>query len=297
LSQRRSHTLAAALAVSFIAALAALPARAEEPRRVGVVVALTVNATEERAHDLSALLAEALAEKLAVEVVAGGHAAALLGVEEVPDGCIADEACTRELGARLGAAELLALVVVEVGRRTQIEPTWIDTASGRTASLPAMAFEEGDDPTPLFRERAPGLLPHAPRRETSAESVADSEPLALERAPAAEPRQPRRISPVSWAAASLGVAALGGGVAYTAATRSLYRRCAAGGCEDGDRSRIRRRAAAADALWATAAVAGGVAAIAYLRRGDRQVGERARAKGVEVGPGPGELGVSLRGRF
>jgi hypothetical protein len=285
--------IAAALLVALAAVAASSPAFADGPRRVAVVVALTVNATEDRALELSKMLGEAIARELEVEVIAGDEVAAALGGAEISDGCIAEEACMRRLGERLGADELIAIVVVELGSRTQLEPAWIDTASGRSVSRSAISFEEGEDPLPLFRERAPTLLPDAARRLPVADVAVEPDP-EVEAWPASS-QEDRRISPLAWTAASAGVAALGGGIGFAAATRSLYRRCEAGGCDEGDRLRIRRRAVGADVLLATAAVAGGVAAVAYLRGGARPVGERGAS--VEVGVGPGEVGFSLRGRF
>ncbi len=279
------------LACCLLAACAlSSPAAAwgETERRLAVIVALTVNATEERSSELAVGLAKVLGAELGTEVIAGARVEAALPKPGIEDGCIAEPACVRELGARLGADELLALVVVELGSRTQVEPTWIDAQTGRTVSRPAMAFEEDENPAELFRRRARKLIPRPPAKDRAASPDAAA---AVHHDEAGGRAPGRRMTPMAYAAAGAGLAALGGGIGFAWATRSLYRSCERDGCAQGDRGRIRRRALAADALITTAALSGGAAAALYWW--SRSRGER----DVHVGPGPATLGLSVGGRF
>lgn len=320
--QRTCLSIPVSAAAAFVIALACLlvPASgfAESPRRVGVVITLTVNVTEERALDISGALGEAMSQELAVSAIAGAEAAAALPKAGIQDGCIADDECIRELADRLEVDEILAVVLVEVGEQIKIESTWIDVEEGRRVSRAALAFEKGGAPAELFRRRAHELLPGADRHPDSADEPEDEEGADAEQADgaaadaaanaredegtSAEPRdgdlalrragRERHMTPAAWTATGIGGAALSGGIAFWLATRSLHQSCDdRENCDDGDGTRITRRALAADALFATAAVSGGVAALLYWWSDSDPERE------VSVGTGPGDVGLSLGGRF
>jgi hypothetical protein len=94
---RHSLALAGAAAV----ALAARPARAESPPRVGVIVALTVNVPDEEAVDIAARLGDALRAELVVDVIAGAEVARRLPPSGLPTDCVARPECVGDVARRV----------------------------------------------------------------------------------------------------------------------------------------------------------------------------------------------------
>lgn len=279
------HLLAGLLAAATLVTAAA-SARAET-LRVGVVVATRVNVTEGEADALGSALGDALRDQLVADVISGAESRRRLPSGGMPEDCVARAACVQDIAERLGADELLFLVVVRIGPRVQIDPTWVRPRTEQVASRAALVVEDGKQGAPaVFARAARRLFPEAPVRNLN--------PTVL-----AEPRSGgRRITRGVGIAGAVSLAALAGGIGLAVAARSDYDDLEADGCDrmacDGVGDRVdsmEDKALAADVLFATSAVAAGVAVILYLGSGSA---ERAP---VSVGADSHGAHVWLGGHF
>jgi hypothetical protein len=269
--------------------LVSSPALAESTR-VGVVVSTAVNLDDAAVDALASSLGAALAAELGVDVIAGVESRRRLPPSGLPEGCVADIECRRDLGARLDADELLMLVVVQLGDRVQIDPTWSHLASGRVASRPAVTIAEGDDSRTTFTAAAPSILPHIrsrPRPQAPAVVVVRGGPGG---------DSGRRMTPVAWAAVGVAGAAAVGGAVFAVSARSKYDTLEDRGCRDtpcpaSDIRTLRRHSLAADVLFGASLAAGVTAAILYVRSSADE------EPVATIGGGPGDVGLSIGGRF
>ena len=267
------------------------PAAATRIPRVGLVIATRVNVSAAEAEALSTRLGEAMREDLRVDVVAGSHAGRRLPPTGVPDDCVARTECVRDLATRLGADELVFLVMVRIGPRLQIDATWADPASGEAASRPAMVLDEGGPPVAAVLARAPRqILPHATPRVTA--------PALLDgRSVAAAPRG-RRFTPAVIATGAISGIALATGLGLAVSARRDFNGLESDGCdalacpnEDQRIDRMERKALAADLMFATAAAAGVTSVVLYLSSG------RSESSPIQVGTDGRGAHVSFGGRF
>ncbi len=104
-----------------------------KPIKVAVVPGIAVNVDAARVDALGQDLADALSTELLVDAAGGLEVRRQLPVEGLPADCIAKSACTTEVARRLGAAQLLFIVVVDTGAggAVQIDSTWIEPATGQ----------------------------------------------------------------------------------------------------------------------------------------------------------------------
>lgn len=277
-------------ALSVLLLLVSSPALAGTTR-VGVVVSTAVNLDDAAVDALASSLGAALAAELGVDVIAGVESRRRLPPSGLPEGCVADIECRRDVGARLDADELLMLVIVQLGDRVQIDPTWSHLASGRVASRPAVTIAEGDDSRTAFTAAAPSLLPHIrgqPQPQAPAVVVVRGGP---------GDDSGRRMTPLTWAAVGVAGAAAVGGAVFAVSARSKYDTLEDSGCRDNpcpasDIRALRRHSLAADVLFGASLAAGVTAAILYLRSGSDE-----EAPLATVGGGPGDIGLSIGGRF
>ncbi|WP_428268285.1 hypothetical protein [Haliangium sp.] len=294
-----------ALALAVGAALVALAwpaaARAE---RVGVVVVATVNTHGSEADELSDSLGHALRARLDVDVIAGAEVTRRLPPEGMPETCVADAACQRDLARRLEADQLLLLAVVRVGTRVQIDITWVDPASGRTASRDRVRLEDGAAVAEVFEAAAAALLPDAAPRPEAAPAAVVAAPARAPEPPLPPPR--RHLTTGVWIAAGVGVAALATGAVVGGDAWRRYRDLDEDGCGQrpcalADIEAVDDRALAADALVLVGVVAGATAAILYWRSGSAREPTAARARPdpvhLSISPRAGGLQVGLGGRF
>ncbi|HEY8143873.1 MAG TPA: hypothetical protein VIG06_14410 [Kofleriaceae bacterium] len=206
----------AALASAWLLSVGA--ARAEEPRRVGVVVGVRVNVPEPRADAILAAIERVLERELAVDIVAGSGAAI---ERDLPRGCATDTVCLSGLAARIEVDELLFLVVVGAGDRVRVELSRRHPVTGELSHPPALIL----DPDP---ERMDGqiagvaaqLLPDATPRAT-AEPPAPPDPVppvVVDERPVASGGSSKRTAGLITAAAGLALA--GGGIYFAFKARS-----------------------------------------------------------------------------
>ena len=320
---RRAAIAAAAAALAFLAAAPA--ARAEDrPRRVGVVVADQVNISREQAEAIGAALGDGLRDALVIDVIAGAHAARRLPPDGVGELCVTRPDCVRDVAARLDADDLLFVVIVKLGSRVQVDPTWTDRTAQETASREAIVLDRGGQGArEAFAAAAPHLLPGAPRRDRAATGPAGAGGSAaggggavgiggaggqggadLVATPATTaPRGWRRIHTGTGIAGGVAVAALGGGIGFGLAARSDERALEEDGC--GTRvtctpSRIdalERKMLAADLLYGTALVSAAAAVVIQWRLGPTGEPAAAAPPPVAITAGSDAIGLAVGGRF
>src|SRR5690606_25763108 len=275
-------------ACAALSAARPAPAAAEALPRVGVVIATRVNVPEPEAAALAAHLGEAIRRELKVDVIAGPAALRRLEPGGVPEHCVARADCVRDVAARLGAAELVFLVMVRISPRLQIDATWADPETGAAAGRPPLVVEEGGPAPELVLARAPRrLLPHAAPRLAGA--VEADRPQGRGRA--------RRITPAVGLTAVLGGVALATGAGLAISARRDFDALEADGCdvsrcpdEDGRVARMERKALVADIVLVTAAAAGVTSLVLYLRSDETE-------PRVQVSAGQRGAFVSYGGRF
>jgi hypothetical protein len=288
--QHRIH--AAVVGLAALAALAA-PARAQEqPRRIGIVVSTAVVVTPEEARALAVTMGEALTEELKVEVIAGEETERRLPASGLPEDCVASTECRTDIARRLDADELLFLVVIKVGKRIQIDPTWTDAATARVTSRAKVDINQGADPMQVFRKAAKMLLPHIRVGKTGPDIVVVT--------PGAG-GTPRHMTTPAWIALGISGAALAGGVVFGIQARSQYNDLEAMGCkipdvtspcDQGDIDSLRTKALIADIFYGVSAAAAVTTLVIYLRSDSP-----AEPAPVKISPVTGGLTLSFGGRF
>jgi hypothetical protein len=269
-------------ALTFLAA-AAGSAAADTATKVAVVPGLAVNVDSTRVDALGQDLADALTTELVVDAVGGLEVRRLLPVEGLPADCVAKQECIADTAKRLGASQLLFIVVIDTGGGAiQIDSTWIDPATGKSAPRPAIALTTGADPKPRFVSAARGLLPDAKVRP-KAKGVDGKMSAAV----------PRHFTLAAKLTTGLAVAGLGVGIGFGLAARSMYNECdvkpmAPVGCDEKHDS-IRGRALIADIGFAVGIAGAVVTGVLYATSGkESQLVVEPTAQGVAV---------SARGRF
>jgi hypothetical protein len=270
-----------------IAALVAFagPARADTPPRVGVVVQLAVNVDSDRADAIGAALADALDRELVVDAVGGADASRALPTGGVPDECLGRADCIQDIARRLDAAQLLFLVLVQVGDDVQVDASWVDVASETVLARPRVTLSSTDEAqtVSVFSAQAAKYLPDAKPRKTETIIVnggGGNEAKGI----------PSHMTTTSWIFAGGAVVAAGAGTILGLGVRSTYNRCHAGpGCSPDEIDGMSLRAHLADASFAVAAGAAITSAILYLRSG---------SPAPEIAPAPGGGAVvGIAGRW
>ncbi|MCC7382483.1 MAG: hypothetical protein IT384_11665 [Deltaproteobacteria bacterium] len=151
------------------AQLALLPAgaRAEDRPRLGIVPHPVVNVEPAERDALTRDIGRSIAQHYAVDVIYGDQYSGKL-----PDDCVAQQECPQNVGRELRADQLLFLVIVRVGARTQIDPMWVDVSSGRSSARDPIIIEEGGrSRDQVLREATPVLIPRG-----SAQTIAQTTP-------------------------------------------------------------------------------------------------------------------------
>src|SRR5687768_9997594 len=134
--------------------------------KVAVVPGIAVNLDSARVDALSQDLAIALASELDVDAIGGLEVRRQLPAEGVPADCFATPACVADVARRLGVNQLLFVVMVDAtgSGAVQMDSTWVDVASGKNASRPAIDLPTINDAKSRFVSAATQLLPDAPVR-------------------------------------------------------------------------------------------------------------------------------------
>ncbi len=241
------------LAIAQIAA--ADPPSSSKPR-IGVVTAIAVNVDASRVDALGQDLADALMAELDLEAIGGPEVRRKLPPEGIAAECVVVPRCVADVAKRLSANQLLFLVVVDTGNAgaIQIDTTWVDPATGQTASRPAIAIAAISEAKERFAAAARQLLPDAPVRPK----------IDLRAGPSVTtpPAVPRHFTTTSMITAGAAIVGLGVGIGFGLKTRSRYNACGeTEPCSSDDKSSIRTTAIVADLGFLTAigcAIATGV---------------------------------------
>lgn len=278
------------LLVAILAAAPQLAAAAPAKLKVAVVPGLAVNLDTGRVDALGQDLAEALSAQLEVDAIGGLDVRRALPTDGLPPDCATKPACTADVAKRTGASQLLFVVMVGSGGSVQLDLTWVDPATGKTAARPAIALAStsDSDAREKFEAAAPQLLPDAPVRPKQTSTMAVT-------GLATTPATPRHFTTASLATGGAAVAGLGVGIAFGLITRSKYDACShdvacSAHTDDPRRGTIRTDAAIADAGFVVATGAAIATAVMWATSGE--------SPHVMVAPSP-EGGVTLTavGRF
>lgn len=245
------------LALAIVFALTSSAAAEDAPLRVAIVPGIAVNLDTARVDALSQDLAQALQAELVVEAIGGLEVRRLLPAEGLPPDCVMTPACTAEVGKRTNAQQLLFVVMVDTGAggAIQIDTTWVDVASGTTASRPAIDLTSTTEAKSKFAAAAPDLLPDAAVRTKPTNG-----PILVGVQPKMTEGVPRHLTTPAKITAAVGVVGLGAGIALGLSTRSRYNACDddRDTCTSSDRDAIRLRALGADIGFGVA-IAGAIA--------------------------------------
>jgi hypothetical protein len=222
------------------------PAAATPPIKVAVVPGIAVNLDTARVDALSQDLAEALTSELEVEASGGLEVRRQLPPDGLPADCVTTPACTADVAKRTGASQLLFVVMVDsgAGGSIQIDTTWIDPASGRSASRPAIDLTSTTEAKAKFATSATSLLPDAPVRKKPTNVVSGGGVNTT-----MSEGVPRHFTTPAKITAAVAGVGLGAGIAFGLSTRSKYNSCDADpvGCTSDQKDSIRRLGLAADA--------------------------------------------------
>jgi hypothetical protein len=305
----RGHAGVFVLLAALFCTVAVPEAAAQSPQRIGVVVTTAVNMKEGEVDEMAAALGQALEQSLGVVVTAGPETRRRLPAAGLAEGCMADSACRFDLGERLDADELLMLVVARVGSRVQVDATWIDVASGKLASRPAVVLEGDADRAAVFRDAAQTLLPHLQPVPTLSE-IKPATPAPVVSARRKPARRERHMTAGAWVATGITVAALGGSLGLGYRNRDTYQKLDSGelcpgdgACFDDTSETLKRDSLIADGLAGLSVVAGVTALILYLGSDepvedpDQRAGVRRSRPVVGFGAGPEHFQISVGGAF
>lgn len=257
------------------------------PIKVAVVPGIAVNLDTARVDALSQDLAQALMTELELDAMGGLEVRRLLPADGLPPDCVTTPACTADVAKRTGANQLLFVVMVDSGSggSIQIDTTWVDPASAKTASRPAIDLTSAADAQARFTAAAHTLLPDAkPRAKPNAGGGIGVNTRMTEGVP-------RHFTTPAKITAAVGVVGLGAGIAFGLSTRSKYHRCegALATCTESDRDTIRTQGILADAGFAIA-IGGAIATtVLYM--------QSAQEPHLVVTPTQDGAAVSAIGRF
>jgi hypothetical protein len=283
---------------TLCSALGAAPAAAESERRVGIVVTTLVNVSDEKARELASALGEVLHERLVVDVIAGAETERRLPPGGVPAGCVADDDCRQDLGRRLDAEELLLLVMVGAGPRLKVDPTWVHVASGKITSRPAIEIAPDADVRALLGTAAPTLLPHMAAREQRR----GPDVVVVTAGGTTAPQPGRRLRPPTLIVAGVSAGALIGASVFALSSQRKFDAleeddCRRMPCDPREVDSLRRDTILADVFFGVAVVTAGAAVTMYLLDDGDPPAARTDQPSLNVGPGPGAVGLSLGGAF
>lgn len=282
-------SLAASTAVAAPRVAQSPAAPAPAPIRVAVVPGIAVNLDTARVDALSQDLAAALSAELVVDAVGGLEVRRKLPPDGLPPDCVTTPACAQDVARRVGATQLLFVVMVDSGASgsIQVDATWVEPGSGQSASRPAIDLTSASDAKSRFASSAHLLLPDAPVREkpSNGGGISGVNTTMTEGVP-------RHFTTPAKITAAVGVVGLGAGIAFGLSTRSKYNGCKddVPACTQSEKDAIRTTGFIADAGFVVAVGAGIATAILYATS--------AEEPRIVVAPtADGGAAVSTFGRF
>lgn len=256
----------------------------DAPRiKVAVIPSIAVNVDSARVDALSQDLAEALVSELDIDAVGGLEVRRQLPASGLPAECVAQKPCIDDVAARLGANQLLFVVMVDTGASgaIQIDSTWVEPATGKSVPRPAIDLANPADAKAKFIANAHNLFPDAPLKP---------KPAAAPMLGGVSEEVPRHFTTPAKIAAGGVVVGLGVAIGFGLTARSRFNACNEQACTDDRKDSIRTLSLVADVghvVWVGSAIA--VAAL-YLTSG--------KESRFVVTPSPdGGMSAAMVGRF
>lgn len=252
-----------AFLAAVITTLVAIPQIASADKiKVAVIPGIAVNLDAARVDALSADLADSLQAELDIEAIGGLEVRRALPAEGIPPDCVATPACTLDVAKRVGASQLLFVVMVDTGTggSIQIDTTWVEPSTGKSASRPALDIAALGDAKARFITAAPILLPDAPIRP---------KPKTGGIAGTLAPAIPRHVSTPAKITSVIAVVGVGLGIGFGLKARSAYKSCNENrtSCTDSDRDSIRNSSLIADASFLVGVGAAIATTVLYVGSG------------------------------
>lgn len=254
--------LAIAMVIGATSLAAAQPAPSPVPPpapriKVAIIPGIAVNLDAARVDALSQDLADALTSELDVDAVGGLEVRRSLPADGIPPDCVATPACFNDVAQRVGANQLLFVVMVDTGSggAIQIDSTWVEPSTGKNASRPAIDIASLTEAKSRFVSAAPTLLPDAPKRIKPVIGTGGPKTTMSDEVP-------RHFTTPAKITAGIAVAGLGIGITFGLITRSKFNACDASPatCGDDKRDSIRLTGIVADAGYIVA-IGGAVATV------------------------------------
>jgi hypothetical protein len=282
-------SLAASLAAVGILTALAANAAADPTIKVAVVPGIAVNLDAARVDVLGQDLADALRAELLVDSLGGLEVRRQLPAEGLPPDCVATPTCIADVAKRLGANQLLFVVMVDTGTggAIQVDSTWVDVATGKSQSRPAVDVAAIAEATQRFAAAARQLLPDAPVRPKPKTGGSQIGHMSTE--------IPRHITTPQIITGAATVVGLGVGISFGLMARSKYNSCKSMvdndyvSCSDSTKDGIRNKAIVADAGWLVAIGGAVTTVILYATSGE--------SSHLIVEPSPSGATVGYFGRF
>ncbi|MDB4962471.1 MAG: hypothetical protein JWP01_2470 [Myxococcales bacterium] len=274
-----------AFLAAVIATTVAMPQLASADRiKVAIVPGIAVNLDAARVDALSQDLADALQTELDIDATGGLEVRRQLPPDGIPPDCVATPACIADVAQRVGANQLLFVVMVDTGTggAIQIDSTWIEAATGKTASRPAIDIASLADAKSRFLTAARQLLPDAPVRP---------KPKTGGSIGTMSPEIPRHFTTPAKITAGVAVVGVGLGIAFGIKARSKYNACDEdrAACSSSDRDTIRNFGLIADAGYLIGLGAAAATTVLYVTSG--------KESHLVVEPSPQGVTVMAFGRF
>jgi hypothetical protein len=256
--------------------------------RVAIVPGIAVNLDTARVDAISQDLADALTTELDVQAIGGLEVRRALPADGVPPDCVTTPACISDVAQRTKANQLLFVVMVDSGASgsIQIDATWVDPATNRSASRPAIDLTAATEAKAKFMGAARQLLPDAPARAKPSNTTSGGGDT-----PSMTDGVPRHFNTYAKVTAAVAVVGLGAGIALGLSTASKYDACEKNPftCSDSDRSTIRNFGIMADVSYLLAAGAAVATVVLYMTSSEEPR--------LIVTPTPEGAAVSAFGRF
>jgi hypothetical protein len=251
--------------------------------RVGIVPGIAVNVDTAKADGLAQDLSEALAQELDIETVGGLEVRRRLP-EQLPADCVTSPSCIADIAARLNVNQMLFVVFVD-GATLQVDSTWVDVRTGRSASRPPIDVVSGAEARAKFTASATQLLPDAPIRKKDPTTIYKQTQLGK-----MTPDIPRHFTRTAYITSGIALVGVGIGIGFGLKARSHYNDCEASvACSTGTKDGIRHLDLAADAGYLAAVAAAIATGILFGTSGSESH--------LVVAPAEGGATVGAFGRF
>jgi len=191
--------------------------------KVAVVPGVAVNLDAARVDALSQDLAEGLSSALDVDAVGGLEVRRQLPADGVAPDCATNPSCTADVAKRTGAQQLLFVVMVDsgAGGAVQVDTTWVEPATGHSASRPPIDLTStiDSDAKSKFEAAATRLLPDAPVKKKAGEGT------TMIMQPAMVGGVPRHFTTASYVTGGVAIVGAGVWIVFGLQTRSKFNTC------------------------------------------------------------------------